>query len=247
MRFDILTLFPEMFSGPLNTSILGKARANGLLSVNLWDIRDSALDKHRIVDDTPYGGGAGMVLKPDVLVRAIESVPHSAQAPVIYLTPQGKVFNQKLAEELAREPHLILVSGHYEEIDERVRQGWVDLELSIGDYVLTGGELPALVVVDAVSRHIPGVLGDDRSAQEDSFQDDLLDHPHYTRPYSFRGKEVPQVLLSGHHELIRRWRLKEALRRTMLRRPDLLERRNFSKEEKDILDEIKKEHYKERR
>lgn len=222
MHFDILTLFPEMFEGPLTASILGKARTNGLLSVDVWNIRDYALDKHRIVDDTPYGGGAGMVMKADVLVRAIESIQGDSNAPVVYLSPQGKVFNQKIAAELAELPRVILLSGHYEEIDERVRQKWVDFELSIGDYVLTGGELPAMVIIDAVARLLPGVLGDEASHQDDSFQHGLLDHPHYTRPASFRGLDVPDVLLSGHHENIRRFRLKESLRRTLLRRPDLL-------------------------
>lgn len=247
MHFDILTLFPEMFSGPLDSSIIGKARANELLSVDIWNIRDYAVDKHKIVDDTPYGGGAGMVLKVDVLVRAIESIQGDCDAPVIYLSPQGRVFDQKIATELAKLPRLILLSGHYEEIDERVRQGWVDQELSIGDYVLTGGELPAMVVVDAIARLLPGVLGDEASHQQDSFQDDLLDCPHYTRPAQFRGMNVPEVLLSGHHELIRRWRLGEALRRTWLRRPDLLKRKKLSTEERLILEELNKEYSGERR
>lgn len=238
MHFDILTLFPEMFAGPLDCSIIGKARERGLVSVDIWNIRDYATDKHKIVDDTPYGGGAGMVLKPDVLVRAIEKVRGGSQAPVVYLSPQGRVFNQQMALQLASLPRLILLSGHYEEIDERVRQGWVDFELSIGDYVLTGGELPAMVVVDAVTRLLPGVLGDESSFQEDSFQTGLLDHPHYTRPASFRGMEVPEVLLSGHHEKIRRYRLKESLRRTLERRPDLLTQKELTKEERQILDEL---------
>lgn len=242
MHFDILTLFPEMFEGPLSASILGKARANELLSVDVWDIRMYALDKHKIVDDTPYGGGAGMVLKADVLVRAIEAVKGGATTPVVYLSPQGKVFNQQIASELASLPRVILLSGHYEEIDERVREKWVDFELSIGDYVLTGGELPAMVVVDAVARLLPGVLGDEASFKEDSFQHGLLDHPHYTRPAIFRGLEVPEVLLSGHHENIRRFRLKESLRRTLLRRPDLLEKKELSSEERRILQELEHEY-----
>ncbi|NLL48938.1 MAG: tRNA (guanosine(37)-N1)-methyltransferase TrmD [Firmicutes bacterium] len=242
MHFDILTLFPEMFSGPLTTSILGKAQESGLVSVDIWNIRDYALDKHRIVDDTPYGGGAGMVLKADVLVRAIESVRGDSKTPVIYLSPQGKVFDQQMAAEIGELPRVILLSGHYEEIDERVRSHWVDLELSIGDYVLTGGELPAMVVVDAVTRLLPGVLGDERSHLQDSFQDGLLDHPHYTRPASFRGLEVPEVLLSGHHDHIRRFRLKESLRRTMLRRPDLLEKKSLTKEERQLLKELATEY-----
>lgn len=242
MRFDILTLFPEMFSGPLGTSIIGKAQERGLLTVNLWNIRDYAQDKHRTVDDTPYGGGAGMVLRPDVLVRAIEAVRgDDSSVPVVYLSPQGRVFNQQMAVELAKLPRLILLSGHYEEIDERVRQHWVDWELSIGDYVLTGGELPAMVVVDAVARLLPGVLGDESSHQEESFQQGLLDYPQYTRPAVFRDLQVPEVLLSGHHEQIRRYRLKEALRRTLLRRPDLLQHRELSAEERQILKELEQE------
>ncbi len=242
MHFDILTLFPEMFTGPLSTSILGKARENGLVSVDVWNIRNYALDKHKIVDDTPYGGGAGMVLKADVLVRAIESVKGNSATPVVYMSPQGRVFDQEVASQLAKLPRVILLSGHYEEIDERVRQNWVDYELSIGDYVLTGGELPAMVVVDAVTRLLPGVLGDENSFKEDSFQDGLLDHPHYTRPAEFRGMHVPEVLLSGHHCKIRRYRLKEALRRTYERRPDLLERKELSTEERQLLEELANEY-----
>lgn len=242
MHFDILTLFPEMFSGPLTTSIVGKAQEGGHVSVDVWNIRDHALDKHRIVDDTPYGGGAGMVLKVDVLVRALEAVRGDSDAPVIYLSPQGKVFNQQLAGELARLPRLILLSGHYEEIDERVREHWVDFELSIGDYVLTGGELPAMVVVDAITRLLPGVLGAETSYQQDSFQDGLLDYPHYTRPAEFRGLKVPEVLLSGHHGNIERYRQKEALRRTLLRRPDLLEKKDLSSEECRLLQELVEEY-----
>ena len=191
MRIDVLTLFPEMFAGPLNSSILARAQANNIIQVQVWNIRDYAHDKHRVVDDTPYGGGAGMVLKPDVVVRAIEEVKQERQAPVVYLTPQGEPFTQRKAEELAKLDELILLCGHYEGLDERVREHWVDQEISIGDYVLTGGELPALVVIDAVSRLIPGVLGSAESAETDSFQDGLLEHPHYTRPASFRGYEVP--------------------------------------------------------
>lgn len=241
MRFDVLTLFPEMFEGPLKTSIIGNARAANLLGINVWNVRNFAHDKHRIVDDTPYGGGAGMVLKVDVLVQAIEAIRGPSQAPVIYLSPQGEVFNQQIASELALEPRLILLCGHYEEIDERVRTHWVDRELSIGDYVLTGGELPAMVVIDAVARLLPEVLGDATSLEQESFQDGILDHPHYTRPASFCGLDVPDVLLSGHHELIRRWRLKEALRRTRLRRPDLLSKKELSTEELELLREIEAE------
>ena len=186
-----------------------------------------------------------MVLKADVLVRAIEAVKGDEPAPVVYLTPQGRLFDQQLAAELAQLPRLILLCGHYEEIDERVRQKWIDREISIGDYVLTGGELPAMVVIDAVARLLPGVLGDSTSAEQDSFQTGLLDHPHYTRPAEFRGMQVPEVLLSGNHELIRRWRLKESLRRTLLRRPDLLQRKELSEEERQILAELEQEFGKE--
>lgn len=255
MHIDVLTLFPEMFSGPLQTSILGRAQANQLISVHVWNIRDYAEDKHRTVDDTPYGGGAGMVLKPDVVVRAIEHVKQDRTAPVIYLTPQGKPFTQEKAQELAGFPELILLCGHYEGLDERVREHWVDQEISIGDYVLTGGELPALVVIDAVSRLIPGVLGCAESAEFDSFQDGLLEHPHYTRPAVFRGHTVPEVLVSGHHGEIRRWRLRESLKRTRERRPDLLEawlahrqgKDNLTPEEQQILADIKAELSRERR
>lgn len=241
MRIDILTLFPNMFAEILGSSILGRAQQRGLLTIQVWNIRDFALDKHRVVDDTPYGGGAGMVMKPDVLVACIEHVKTINPGMVIYMTPQGIPFTQRQAEKLAQSENLILLCGHYEGIDQRVRDGWVDLEISIGDYVLTGGELPAMVVIDAVARLIPGVLGDERSASEDSFAHGLLEYPHYTRPAEFRGRKVPEVLLSGNHELIRKWRLKQALLRTMQRRPDLLAARQFNQEELQLLDEIARE------
>jgi len=241
MRIDILTLFPNMFAEILGSSILGRAQQRGLLTIQVWNIRDFALDKHRVVDDTPYGGGAGMVMKPDVLVACIEHVKTINPGMVIYMTPQGIQFTQRQAENLAQSENLILLCGHYEGIDQRVRDGWVDLEISIGDYVLTGGELPAMVVIDAVARLIPGVLGDERSASEDSFAHGLLEYPHYTRPAEFRGRKVPEVLLSGNHELIRKWRLKQALLRTMQRRPDLLAARQFNQEELQLLDEIERE------
>jgi len=238
MRIDVLTLFPEMFGAAIGSSILGRAQAAGLLTIRVWNIRDFAFDKHRTVDDIPYGGGAGMVMKPDVVVACIEHVKTINPGKVVYLTPQGAVFNQTKAQSLAQEANLVLLCGHYEGIDQRIRDGWIDDEISIGDYVLTGGELPAMVVIDAVARLIPGVLGDETSAQEESFVNGLLEYPHYTRPAEFRGRGVPPVLLSGHHEQIRKWRLKEALRMTLARRPDLLEKRQLNAEEQQLLREI---------
>ena len=218
MHFDIFTLFPGMFQGPFTESILKRAQERGLLSIALHNIRDVTTDRHHIVDDYPYGGGAGMVMKPEPIFAAIEAVYQSG--PIILLTPQGRLFNQHIAMELAAEPRLTLLCGHYEGIDERVRQHLVTDEISIGDYVLTGGELAAMIVVDAVSRLLPGVLAAD-STQEESHTSGLLEYPQYTRPPEFRGWRVPDVLLSGHHEQIARWRRKEALRLTRQRRPDL--------------------------
>jgi len=240
VRVHVLTLFPEMFAGPLDHSIVGRARQRGILEVQLVNIRDFTTDKHRIVDDTPYGGGPGMVMKPEPLFAAIESVRESSATHVILMDPQGHPFTQKRAWELAQKPHLVLVCGHYEGVDERVRT-LVDEELSIGDYVLTGGELPAMVVLDAVCRLLPGALGEAASAQEESFEDGLLDHPHYTRPAVFRGMAVPDVLLSGHHAEIRRWRRREALRRTWLRRPDLLASARLTDEDRRWLAELEAE------
>ncbi len=238
MRIDVLTLFPEMFKEVLGSSILERAQKKGILDVVIWNIRDFARDKHRIVDDSPYGGGPGMVMKVDVVVACIEHVKTENPGKVIYLTPQGKVFQQSIAEQLSQEENLILLCGHYEGIDQRIRDGWIDYELSIGDYVLTGGELPAMIVIDAVTRLLPNALGDAASAEEDSFSTGLLEYPHYTRPVEFRGKTVPSVLTSGNHELIRKWRLKEALRITLSRRPDLLKNRSFSKEENLMRQEL---------
>jgi tRNA (guanine37-N1)-methyltransferase len=239
MRFDILTLFPDMFSSPLQESILGKAIEKGLIIIRTVNIRDFTLDKHQVVDDTPYGGGQGMVMKVEPIARAIESVKSgNPSAPVIYLTPQGKPFNQGMARRLSTQPHLVLLCGRYEGVDERARELFIDEEISIGDYVLTGGELAAMVLVDAVSRFIPGVLGSDRSAEDDSFFNSLLEYPQYTRPSDFRGRCVPEVLLSGNHSAISLWRKREALRRTSLRRPDLLAKANLSDEEKKLLEEI---------
>lgn len=223
MEFDILTLFPAMFDGPLTESILKRAQERGLITVRCHDIRDYATDKHRTVDDTPYGGGGGMVMMAEPLVAAIEDVRHAdPDTPVILLTPQGRVFNQQIAAELATSPRLILVCGRYEGIDERVRQTVITDEISIGDYVLTGGELAAMVIIDAVSRLIPGVLGARWGAAEDSHAMGLLEYPHYTRPAVFRGLPVPDVLLSGDHGAVERWRRREAIRRTWQRRPDML-------------------------
>ena len=241
MRFDILTLFPEMFSSPFKESILAKAIEKGLIEVRTINIRDFALDKHRIVDDAPYGGGQGMVMKVEPIARAIEQVKsEDPSVRTIYLTPEGKPLNEEMARQLSSRSHLILLCGRYEGVDERVRELFIDEEISIGDYVLTGGELAAMVLVDAVSRLLPGVLGSDRSAEEDSFFGSLLEYPQYTRPASFRGYEVPGVLLSGNHQAISLWRRKEALRRTWMRRPDLLSKASLSEEDKKILEEISK-------
>lgn len=225
----------------MESSILGRAQENGLLRLVVWNVRDFAQNKHRAADDTPYGGGAGMVLKPDVVVPCIEYVKTVNQGPVVYLTPQGERFVQDKAASFAALDAFIMLCGHYEGVDERVRQGWVDVELSVGDYVLTGGELAAMLVVDAVTRLLPGVLGCEESVAEDSFACGLLEHPHFTRPVEYRGMRVPNVLLSGHHEEIRRWRLRESLRRTEKRRPDLLRQRVLTEEETMLLREIREE------
>jgi tRNA (guanine37-N1)-methyltransferase len=239
MRFDILTLFPKMFSSPFEESILGKAIEKGLIQIRTINIRDFALDKHQVVDDTPYGGGQGMVMKVEPIARAIGWVKsQSPSAWTVFLTPQGKPFNQEIAKGLTSREHLILLCGRYEGVDERVKELFVDEEISIGDYVLTGGELAAMVLIDAVSRLLPGVLGSDRSAEEDSFFNSLLEYPQYTRPPNFMGREVPQVLLSGNHRAISLWRRKEALRRTAVKRSDLLARANLSDEDKKLLEEI---------
>jgi tRNA (guanine37-N1)-methyltransferase len=231
-----------MFSSPLQESILGKAIERGLLRIQTINIRDFALDKHRVVDDAPYGGGHGMVMKVEPIARAIESVKfQNPSAWTVYLTPQGKPLNEDLARRLSTEPHLILLCGRYEGVDERVKELLIDEEISIGDYVLTGGELAAMVLIDVVSRLIPGVLGSDHSAEEDSFFNSLLEYPQYTRPFDFRGRCVPEVLLSGNHSAISLWRRKEALRRTSLRRPDLLAKANLTEEDKKILEEILQE------
>ena len=221
MQFDVLTLFPEMFE-PIKQSILGKAIENEKIKLKLVNIRDFSKDKHKKVDDTPYGGGAGMVMKPDVVYDAYKSV-YEENAKVIYLSPQGKTLNQKKVEELSKEKHLILLCGHYEGIDQRVIDKIVDEEISIGDYVLTGGEIPAMVLIDTVSRYIDGVLNQ-KSIKEESFSQGLLEYPQYTRPEIFEGEKVPEILLSGHHENIEKWRKEQALKITKQKRPDLLKK-----------------------
>jgi tRNA (guanine37-N1)-methyltransferase len=239
--FEIITLFPEFFSSPLRESILGKAQEKGLIRVGVHNIRDHAEDKHRTSDDSPYGGGVGMVLKPEPVVKALEKAKSKQDASCsILLTPQGEPFAQAKAEELLAYTQIILVCGRYEGVDERIRC-FVDQEVSIGDYIISGGESAALVILEAVSRLIPGVLGKHASTASDSFASGLLEYPQYTRPRDFRGHTVPETLLSGDHREIERWRLRESLKRTLLRRPDLLERRILSSEEENILKEVKQE------
>lgn len=220
MKFDVLTLFPEMFDS-LKQSIIGKAIEKDLIDINLINIRDFSKDKHKKVDDTPYGGGAGMVIRPDVVYDAYNSVK-TEDAKVIYMSPQGKTLNHKKVVDLAKEQHLILLCGHYEGIDQRVLDEIVDEEISIGDYVLTGGELPAMVLIDSVSRYVEGVISEE-STSEESFSNNLLEYPQYTRPEIFNGVKVPDVLISGHHENIRKWRDEKSLEFTKIKRPDLLE------------------------
>lgn len=226
MHIDILTIFPDMLAGPLSTSIIKRAQAAGALRVSCHDIRQHCTDSHRKVDDIPYGGGAGMVMKPEPLVAAIEAVVPQAGATFrrILLCPQGRLLTQAVVQELSGLSHLVLVCGRYEGIDERVRQGWIDDEISIGDYVLSGGEIPALVLVDAVARLLPGVLGNPQSLAEESHTSGLLEYPQYTRPEVFRGHPVPAVLLSGNHQAIAQWRAAQALQRTLDRRPDLVDK-----------------------
>ena len=236
MKFSVLTLFPEMFDC-LKQSIIGRAEEKNLININIINMRDFSKDKHKKVDDTPYGGGAGMVIKPDIVYDSFKSI-NDNKAKVIFLSPQGKKLNQKEVERLSKEEHLILLCGHYEGIDQRVLDEIVNEEISIGDYVLTGGELPAMVLIDSVSRYIDGVL-DSESIKEESFSNNLLEYPQYTRPEIFLDKKVPEVLISGHHENIRKWRRKESLRNTYNKRPELLEKIELSKEDIKILNEIK--------
>ncbi len=238
MHLDIFTLFPEMFRGPLDESILARARERGLIEVALHNPREVTTDRHHVVDDYPYGGGAGMVMKPDPIFTAVERVYESG--PIILMSPQGRVFTQAVARELAQEPRVTLLCGHYEGIDERVREHLCTDEISLGDFVLTGGELAALVIVDAVTRLLPGVLAAG-STEEESHTAGLLEYPHYTRPPEFRGWRVPDILLSGNHAAIARWRRKESLRRTHAHRPDLLANLELSKTDLKLLAEIEAE------
>ena len=238
MKFDVLTLFPEMFDS-LNQSILGRAIEKDLININLINIRDFSKDKHKKVDDTPYGGGAGMVIRPDVVYDAYKSIKDANNAKVIYMSPQGKVLNQQKVKSLSKEQHLILLCGHYEGIDQRVLDEIVDEEISIGDYVLTGGEIPAMVLIDSVSRYIEGVISNE-STEEESFSNNLLEYPQYTRPEIFNNIQVPEILKSGHHENVKKWRRAESLKNTYKKRPELLKNANLSDEDNKILKNIVK-------
>jgi tRNA (guanine37-N1)-methyltransferase len=253
MQFDVFTLLPEVFPSYLETSILKRARDRGLIDVRVHNIRDYTHDKHHVTDDTPYGGGGGMVMKPEPVFEALETVlglnptEESAQTPpvpvsnipIILLTPQGRVFNQGIAKELSVHPHIALLCGRYEGIDERIREHLVTDEISIGDYVLTGGEIPALILIDAISRLLPNVLGDPTGAEDDSHAMGLLEYPHYTRPPEFRGWKAPDVLLSGDHAKIDKWRRQQALERTFRKRPDMLEKAELSKEDLKFIEKLK--------
>jgi tRNA (guanine37-N1)-methyltransferase len=242
LLFDVFTLFPDIFKPYLESSILQRAIERQIMQVNLHNIRDWTSDKHHVTDDMPFGGGGGMVMKPEPIFASVESVLGTPpNCPLILLTPQGRVFNQRIAEELAQHQHLALLCGHYEGIDERVRQHLVTDEISIGDYVLTGGELPALILIDAIARLQPGTLGDPDGASNDSHSTGLLEYPHYTRPSTFREWTAPDVLLSGHHANIIKWRREQALLRTLLRRPDMLERAELSKTDLKVLAKLKKQ------
>lgn len=240
MIFDVLTIFPGIFTSPLQESLLKKAVDRNLLQVRIINLRDFTLDKHRTTDDYPYGGGAGMIMKPEPIILAVEKIKsEDSAAQTILLTPQGELLHHKLTRELSNHHHWILICGRYEGLDERVRLSVVDREISIGDYVLNGGEIPALVVIEAISRFIPGFLGSSQSVEEESFAQGLLEYPQYTRPPVFRGMAVPEILLSGNHAQIQAWRRRESLRRTFLRRPDLLEKAQLSEEDKKILESLR--------
>jgi len=242
MRFDLITLFPELFGPHLSHGVTRRAFESGQVDVRLWQLRDHADDNYRRVDDRPYGGGPGMVMLVEPLAKALEAARAAGAGRVIYLSPQGRKLDHRRVIELAKESALTLLCGRYEGIDERLLRSQVDEELSLGDYVISGGELAAMALIDACVRQLPGALGDEQSAIEESFAAGLLDCPHYTRPEVYAGEKVPEVLLSGHHENIRRWRLKQALGRTWLRRPELLQARGMSKEEQALLAEFQKEH-----
>lgn len=249
MRFEVFTLLPEVFPSYLETSILKRARERGLLDIGIHNIRDYTHDKHHTTDDTPYGGGGGMVMKPEPVFEAVESVlglatPHSppqpdSNIPIILLTPQGRVFNQSIAQELSAHPRIALLCGRYEGVDERIREKLVTDEISIGDYVLTGGELPALILIDAVARLLPGVLGDPTGAEDDSHAMGLLEYPHYTKPAEFRGWKVPDILTSGDHGKIDKWRREQALERTFRKRPDMLEKAELTKDDLKFIEKLK--------
>ena len=247
IRFDVLTLFPGMFAPVLAQSMLKRGQEKGLLTVRVHNLRDFTADRHKVVDDTPYGGGAGMVMKAEPILQAVSAVRREAQSQgeeirVLFPTPHGRPLTQFYAQELATESRrMVILCGHYEGVDERVRLALAPEEISLGDYVLTGGELPALVLIDATTRLVPGVLGDPSSAVDESFSESLLEYPQYTRPAEIDGITVPEVLLSGHHEAIRLWRRKQALRSTYLRRPDLLRDRMFTKEDRQLLNELMNE------
>jgi tRNA (guanine37-N1)-methyltransferase len=242
VRIDVVTIFPEVFPGPLGVGVLGRARERGLVDLAVWDLRDFTADRHRSVDDIPYGGGVGMVMKPEPFVKAVDAIQAAhagGAATVVLTTPQGARFSQAKAQALAGRSHLVVLCGRYEGVDERVVELLGADEISIGDYVLSGGELAAMVIIEAAVRLLPGAVGDAASVAQDSFSEGVLDYPQYTRPAMFRGCAVPEVLLSGHHEAIRRWRTREALRRTLLRRPDLLDEATLDEETKAILGELR--------
>ncbi|KGR73871.1 tRNA (guanosine(37)-N1)-methyltransferase TrmD [Ureibacillus sinduriensis] len=241
MNIHVLSLFPDMFTGVFGSSILKKAQEKEAVSITVSDIRDFSNNKHKQVDDYPYGGGAGMVLKPEPMFQAVESITEGRNPRIILMCPQGERFTQKKAEELAKEEELVFLCGHYEGYDERIRTNLVTDEISIGDFVLTGGELPAMTVIDSIVRLLPGVLGQEDSHIQDSFSTGLLEHPHYTRPADFRGMKVPDILLSGNHANIDKWREQESLRRTYERRPDLLEQMELTPEQKTFIDRLKSE------
>ena len=238
MKFNVLTIFPEILAGALKESVLGKAVDKGIIELNLVDTREFAQGKHRMVDDYPYGGGPGMVMKPEPIFLAAESLETQSDTPVILLSPQGEVFTQELAQEFSEKGELVLICGRYEGVDERIMEGLNTREISIGDYVISGGEFAALVIIDAVSRLIPGVLGDERSCEDESFTTGLLEYPHYTRPASFRNLDVPDVLISGNHARIDRWRKERSLEQTLKKRPDLLEKANLTEEDRQFLKKL---------